>query len=156
MTKRPTGEPGDNPRWMEAALNLGERSLGLAAPNPSVGAILVKDGAVVGRAQRRRAGVPTPNGSRSPRPERRRAAPLLCDARTVLAFRRNAALRRSGREAGIARVVSAIEDPNPKVAGQGHARLRKAGIEVEWGRGPIRRAATIAAISYESRRVARA
>ena len=34
---------------MEAALNLGERSLGLAAPNPSVGAILIKDGAVVGR-----------------------------------------------------------------------------------------------------------
>ena len=36
-------------RWMEAALNLGSRTLGLTAPNPAVGAILVKDQAVVGR-----------------------------------------------------------------------------------------------------------
>ena len=42
-------DPAEDLRWMEAALNLGSRSLGLAAPNPAVGAILVKDGAVVGR-----------------------------------------------------------------------------------------------------------
>jgi diaminohydroxyphosphoribosylaminopyrimidine deaminase/5-amino-6-(5-phosphoribosylamino)uracil reductase len=39
----------EDPRWMAAALNLGSRSLGLTAPNPAVGAILVKEGAVVGR-----------------------------------------------------------------------------------------------------------
>ena len=45
----------DDLRWMTAALNLGSRSLGLTAPNPAVGAILVKDGAVV-RARRDGAG----------------------------------------------------------------------------------------------------
>ena len=48
-------DPDEDLRWMNAALNLGERSLGLAAPNPSVGAILIKDGAVIGRGVTRRA-----------------------------------------------------------------------------------------------------
>ena len=49
MSESAGADPHEDLRWMEAALNLGSRSLGLAAPNPAVGAILVKDGAVVGR-----------------------------------------------------------------------------------------------------------
>ena len=49
MSEGAAADPDEDLRWMHAALNLGSRSLGLAAPNPAVGAILVKDGAVVGR-----------------------------------------------------------------------------------------------------------
>ena len=49
MSEGVSADPQEDLRWMDAALNLGARSLGLAAPNPAVGAILVKDGAVVGR-----------------------------------------------------------------------------------------------------------
>src|SRR5258708_21917516 len=49
MSESAAADPHEDLRWMEAALALGSRSLGLAAPNPAVGAILVKDGAVVGR-----------------------------------------------------------------------------------------------------------
>ena len=49
MSESAAADPEKDLRWMEAALNLGSRSLGLAAPNPAVGAILVKDGAVIGR-----------------------------------------------------------------------------------------------------------
>ena len=49
MSESAGADPHEDLRWMEAALNLGSRSLGLTAPNPAVGAILVKDGAVVGR-----------------------------------------------------------------------------------------------------------
>src|SRR3984885_5962444 len=49
MSESAAADPHEDLRWMEGGLNLGSRSLGLAAPNPAVGAILVKDGAVVGR-----------------------------------------------------------------------------------------------------------
>ena len=47
MSEGKGADPDEDLRWMDAALNLGSRSLGLTAPNPAVGAILVKDGAVV-------------------------------------------------------------------------------------------------------------
>ena len=95
MSESAAADPHEDLRWMEAALNLGSRSLGLAAPNPAVGAILVKDGAVVGR------GATAPGG----RPHAERIAigrgwrggarrDALCDARALLAFRRLAAVRR--------------------------------------------------------------
>ena len=123
-------------RWMNAALNLGERSLGLTAPNPSVGAILVKDGAVVGR------GVTAPGGR--PHAERiaiaqagkaARGATLYVTLEPCSHFGKTAPCADAVAEAQIARVVSAIEDPNPRVAGRGHARLRAAGIEVTVGPG---------------------
>jgi diaminohydroxyphosphoribosylaminopyrimidine deaminase/5-amino-6-(5-phosphoribosylamino)uracil reductase len=60
--------------WMEAALNMGSRSLGLTAPNPSVGAILVKDRVVVGRGATAPGGGRTRSGSQSTRLAKRRAA----------------------------------------------------------------------------------
>ncbi len=123
-------------RWMEAALNLGERSLGLAAPNPAVGAILVNEGAVVGR------GATAPGGH--PHAERlaiaaargaARGATLYVTLEPCSHFGSSPPCADAVVEAGIARVVSAIEDPNPLVAGQGHARLREAGITVDVGVG---------------------
>ncbi len=135
MTEAPPSEAGDDDRrWMRAALNFGERSLGLAAPNPSVGAILVKDGIVVGR------GVTAPGG----RPhgevialreagEAAGGATLYVTLEPCSHFGRSPPCADAIVAAGVARVVSAIEDPNPEVAGQGHARLRAAGIEVVTG-----------------------
>ncbi len=107
----------DDQRWMQAALNLGERSLGLAAPNPSVGAILVKDGVVVGR------GVTAPGGR--PHAERialidagdaARGATLYVTLEPCSHFGASPPCADAVIEAGVARVVSAIEDPNPRSA----------------------------------------
>jgi diaminohydroxyphosphoribosylaminopyrimidine deaminase / 5-amino-6-(5-phosphoribosylamino)uracil reductase len=128
--------PDDDERWMEAALNLGERSLGLAAPNPAVGAILIKNGAVVGR------GVTAPGGR--PHAERiaiaeageaARGATLYVTLEPCSHFGGTPPCADAIIEAGIARVVSPMDDPNPRVAGQGHARLRAAGIMVTVGPG---------------------
>ncbi len=124
----------DDRRWMQAALNLGERSLGLTAPNPSVGAILIKDGTVVGR------GATAPGG----RPhaeqiaieaagEAARGATLYVTLEPCSHFGKSPPCADAVVAAGIARVVSAMEDPNPRVGGQGHARLREAGITVTVG-----------------------
>jgi diaminohydroxyphosphoribosylaminopyrimidine deaminase/5-amino-6-(5-phosphoribosylamino)uracil reductase len=121
-------------RWMEAALNLGSRSLGLAAPNPAVGAILVKDGAVVGR------GATAPGGR--PHAERiaieragaaARGATLYVTLEPCSHFGASPPCVDAVIEAGVARVVSAMEDPNPLVGGQGHARLKAAGVAVSVG-----------------------
>ncbi len=131
----PEGQDEDR-RWMDAALNLGERSLGLAAPNPAVGAILIKDGAVVGR------GVTAPGGR--PQAERiaiaaageaARGATLYVTLEPCSHFGSSPPCADAIIEAGIARVVSPMDDPNPRVAGQGHARLRAAGILVTAGPG---------------------
>ena len=121
---------------MEAALNLGSRSLGLAAPNPAVGAILVKDGAVVGR------GATAPGGR--PHAERiaidqageaARGATLYVTLEPCSHFGASPPCVDAIIAAGVGRVVSAMEDPNPLVGGEGHARLRAAGIAVSVGAG---------------------
>ena len=129
-------DPDEDLRWMDAALNLGERSLGLAAPNPSVGAILVKDGVVVGR------GVTAPGGRPHAEPialaeagEAARGATLYVTLEPCSHLGASPPCADAVVAAGVARVVSAIEDPNPRVAGQGHARLRAAGIAVDVGPG---------------------
>ena len=129
-------DPAEDLRWMNAALNLGERSLGLAAPNPSVGAILIKDGAVVGR------GVTAPGGRPHAEPiaiaeagEAARGATLYVTLEPCSHAGKSPPCAEAIVAAGIARVVSAMEDPNPEVAGQGHARLRAAGNAVTVGPG---------------------
>jgi diaminohydroxyphosphoribosylaminopyrimidine deaminase/5-amino-6-(5-phosphoribosylamino)uracil reductase len=134
MSESVSADPLEDLRWMEAALNLGSRSLGLAAPNPAVGAILVKDGAVVGR------GATAPGGR--PHAERvaiaeageaARGATLYVTLEPCSHFGVSPPCSDAIIAAGVARVVSAMEDPNPLVAGQGHARLKAAGIAVSVG-----------------------
>jgi diaminohydroxyphosphoribosylaminopyrimidine deaminase / 5-amino-6-(5-phosphoribosylamino)uracil reductase len=123
-------------RWMEAALNLGSRSLGLTAPNPSVGAILVKNRTVVGCGA-------TASGGR-PHAERiaideagnsARGATLYVTLEPCSHFGASSPCADLIVAAGVERVVSAMEDPNPLVGGRGHARLRAAGIAVSVGAG---------------------
>jgi len=123
-------------RFMQLALTLGRRGQGRAWPNPAVGAVVVKDGGIVGR------GWTQPGGRPHAEPEAlRRAGEAARGATLYVTLEPCSHIGKSPPcadaiiAAGIARVVSAIEDPNPEVAGQGHAKLRAAGIAVDIGPG---------------------
>ena len=121
-------------RFMELALTLGRRGQGRTWPNPAVGAVVVKDGVIVGR------GWTQPGGRPHAEPvalkqagEAARGATLYATLEPCSHVGKSPPCADAIIAAGIARVVSAIEDPNPEVAGQGHARLRAAGISVDIG-----------------------
>jgi diaminohydroxyphosphoribosylaminopyrimidine deaminase / 5-amino-6-(5-phosphoribosylamino)uracil reductase len=123
-------------RFMQLALTLGRRGQGRTWPNPAVGAVVVKDGVIVGR------GWTQPGGRPHAEPEAlnhageaARGATLYVTLEPCSHIGKSPPCADAVIAAGIARVVSAIEDPNPEVAGQGHARLRAAGISVEIGLG---------------------
>jgi diaminohydroxyphosphoribosylaminopyrimidine deaminase / 5-amino-6-(5-phosphoribosylamino)uracil reductase len=123
-------------RFMELALGLGRRGLGRTWPNPAVGAVIVKDGAIVGR------GWTQPGGRPHAEVEALRRAGSAAHGATLYVTLEPCSHHGKSPPcadaiiaAGISRVVSAIEDPNPEVAGEGHARLRAAGIAVEIGVG---------------------
>lgn len=136
MSERAAAGTDEDLRWMTAALNLGSRSLGLAAPNPSVGAILVKDGAAIGRGTTAPGGRPHAERIAIERAgEAARGATLYVTLEPCSHTGASPPCADAIIEAGVTRVVSAMEDPNPLVAGQGHARLRAAGIAVVVGPG---------------------
>ena len=123
-------------RYMQLALALGRRGQGRTWPNPAVGAVIVRDGVIVGR------GWTQPGGRPHAEPEAlRRAGNAARGATLYVTLEPCSHVGKSPPcadaiiAAGVARVVSAIEDPNPEVAGQGHARLRAAGIVVDIGAG---------------------
>lgn len=121
-------------RWMRLALSLGRRGQGRTWPNPAVGCVIVKDGRVVGR------GWTQPGGR--PHAETEALAQAGDAARGATAYVSLEPCAHHGRtppcaqaliDAGIARVVAPIEDSDARVAGQGFAMLRAAGIEVSTG-----------------------
>jgi diaminohydroxyphosphoribosylaminopyrimidine deaminase/5-amino-6-(5-phosphoribosylamino)uracil reductase len=121
---------------MQLALVLGRRGQGRTWPNPAVGAVVVRDGVIVGR------GWTQPGGRPHAEPvalaqagEAARGATLYVTLEPCSHVGKSPPCTDAVIAAGIKRVVSAIEDPNPEVAGQGHARLRAAGIAVEIGLG---------------------
>jgi diaminohydroxyphosphoribosylaminopyrimidine deaminase/5-amino-6-(5-phosphoribosylamino)uracil reductase len=135
----PAGREQD-PRFMQLALALGRRALGQAWPNPAVGALLVRDegGApvVVGRGWTQKGGRPHAETEALRRAgAAARGATLYVTLEPCSHHGKTPPCADAIIAAGIARVVSAIEDPNPEVAGQGHARLRASGIDVEVGLG---------------------
>src|SRR3981189_1363702 len=123
-------------RFMELALTLGRRGQGRSWPNPAVGAVVVKDGVIVGRGGPRPAGRPHAEPEALARAgEAARGATLYVTLEPCSHIGKSPPCADAIMAAGIGRVVSAIEDPNPEVAGQGHARLRAAGITVDIGLG---------------------
>ena len=130
-------DPAQDSRFMALAHALGRRGFGSAWPNPAVGAVIVRDdGRVVGR------GWTQPGGR--PHAEIEALARAGPAARGATIYVTLEPCSHQGRTppcadaivaAGIKRVVSAIEDPNPAVAGRGHARLRAAGIALDTGLG---------------------
>ncbi|MFB9267785.1 bifunctional diaminohydroxyphosphoribosylaminopyrimidine deaminase/5-amino-6-(5-phosphoribosylamino)uracil reductase RibD [Bradyrhizobium erythrophlei] len=121
-------------RFMQLALALGRRGPGRTCPNPAVGAVIVKDGVIVGRGWTQPGGRPHAEVEALRRAgEAARGATLYVTLEPCSHFGRSPPCADAVVAAGLARVVSAIEDPNPEVAGQGHARLRAAGIAVDVG-----------------------
>jgi diaminohydroxyphosphoribosylaminopyrimidine deaminase/5-amino-6-(5-phosphoribosylamino)uracil reductase len=121
-------------RFIELALALGRRGWGRTWPNPAVGAVVVKDGVIVGR------GWTQPGGRPHAEPvalaqagEEARGATLYVTLEPCSHVGKSPPCADAVIAAGIKRVVSATEDPNPEVAGQGHARLRAAGVAVDIG-----------------------
>jgi len=121
-------------RFMQLALSLGRRGQGRTWPNPAVGAVVVKDGVIVGRGWTQAGGRPHAEVEALKRAgEAARGATLYVTLEPCSHVGKSPPCADAIIAAGIARVVSAIEDPNPEVAGQGHARLRAAGIVVDVG-----------------------
>lgn len=119
---------------MQAALGLARRGLGTVWPNPAVGCVLVKDGRVVGRGWTARGGRPhaeTIALSQAGGLAKGATAYVTlepCSHQGVTGPCAQALI-----DAGIARVVTAIEDPDPRVSGRGLTMLRQAGVTVESG-----------------------
>jgi diaminohydroxyphosphoribosylaminopyrimidine deaminase/5-amino-6-(5-phosphoribosylamino)uracil reductase len=121
-------------RFMLLALSLGRRGLGRTWPNPAVGAVIVKDGVIVGRGWTQPGGRPHAEPEALKRAgEAARGATLYVTLEPCSHFGKSPPCVDAVIASGISRVVSAIEDPNPEVAGQGHAKLRAAGIAVDIG-----------------------
>jgi diaminohydroxyphosphoribosylaminopyrimidine deaminase / 5-amino-6-(5-phosphoribosylamino)uracil reductase len=128
--------PEDDRRFMTLALTLGRRGLGRTWPNPAVGAVLVKDGIIIGRGWTQAGGRPHAEIEALRRAgEGARGATLYVTLEPCSHHGKSPPCADAIIAAGLARVVSALEDPNPKVAGAGHARLRAAGIAVDIGTG---------------------
>src|SRR5262249_44281789 len=123
-------------RNMALALSLGRRGLGRTWPNPAVGAVIVKDGQIVGRGWTQVGGRPHAEVEALRRAGvAARGATLYVTLEPCSHHGKSPPCADAVIAAGIARVVSALEDPNPEVAGAGHARLRAAGIAVDVGLG---------------------
>ncbi len=121
-------------RWMAQALTLAERGRGSTRPNPMVGAVVVKNGELVGEGFHERAGEPHAevHALRAAR-EAARGATVYVTLEPCCFSGRTGPCTEALIEAGVARVVIGATDPNPRVSGAGVTRLREAGLEVTVG-----------------------
>jgi diaminohydroxyphosphoribosylaminopyrimidine deaminase/5-amino-6-(5-phosphoribosylamino)uracil reductase len=147
MTSRfDTNPPTDSltdAAFMSAAIAMARRGLGVTAPNPSVGCVIVRHGIIVAR------GFTQPGGRPHAETEAIREAGDLARGATLYVtlepcshYGVTAPCADAIVQAGLARVVSALEDPDIRVAGRGHAKIVEAGIGLRTGVGvvPARRA----------------
>lgn len=125
---------GEDERYMRRALDLARRAEGRTVPNPAVGAVIVRDGVVVGEGFHPAAGEPHAEifalrqaGTAA------QGATLYVTLEPCCHSGRTGPCTTAVIAAGIARVVSGCRDPNPRVAGGGFEQLQAAGIHVESG-----------------------
>jgi diaminohydroxyphosphoribosylaminopyrimidine deaminase / 5-amino-6-(5-phosphoribosylamino)uracil reductase len=125
----------DDERFMQRALEHARSGLGRTTPNPMVGACVVtRDGVVVGQGAHERAGEPHAEvHALAEAGGQARDATLYCTLEPCAHTGRTGPCADRIIEAGVARVVAAMEDPFPKVQGRGFARLRAHGIQVDVG-----------------------
>jgi diaminohydroxyphosphoribosylaminopyrimidine deaminase/5-amino-6-(5-phosphoribosylamino)uracil reductase len=133
-------------RWMADAVELGERGRGNTAPNPNVGCVILRGNVVVGRGWTQPGGRPHAEAIAIAEagPEARGATAYVTLEPCCHESERGPACADLLLEAGVKRVVAAISDPDPRVAGGGLERLRAAGIEVETGPGAEQAARSMA------------
>jgi diaminohydroxyphosphoribosylaminopyrimidine deaminase / 5-amino-6-(5-phosphoribosylamino)uracil reductase len=137
-TAQPVFDPALDQQFMDLALSLGRANLGQTWPNPSVGAVVVKNGVVVGQGATGIGGRPHAEATALEQAGLNAVGATLyvtlepCSHRSV----------RGGKPclehtivSGVRRVVSALEDPNPHISGVSHALLRSAGVAVTVGVG---------------------
>ena len=121
---------------MRAALALARRSLGRTWPNPAVGCVIVKDGRIVARGRTQDGGRPHAEvDALNKAGDVARDATVYVTLEPCSHFGKSPPCADALVRAGVARVVSAMADPNPAVNGRGHARLREAGLTVDVGEG---------------------
>lgn len=124
----------DDERFMRLALALGRRNLGRTWPNPAVGAVIVKDGIIIARGWTQEGGRPHAEVEALRRAKKAaQGATMYVTLEPCAHHGKTPPCADAIVRAGIARVVSAMEDPNPDVAGKGHERLREKGIAVDIG-----------------------
>ena len=121
-------------KYMKRALQLAKRGYGRTSPNPMVGAVIVKDGIIVGEGYHKKAGeahgeinaILAAGG-------KTKGADLYINLEPCNHFGKTPPCADAVIEAGIKRAFIAMEDPNPKVAGEGVSKLEDAGIKVNIG-----------------------
>ena len=125
---------GDDNRYMARALRLAERGLLTTDPNPRVGCVLVKEGRVVGEGWHERAGEPHAEVyALQQAGEQANGATAYVTLEPCCHQGRTPPCTEALIAAGVTRVVAAMEDPNPLVAGEGLSTLRRAGIDTGSG-----------------------
>jgi len=120
--------------YMQLALNLAASAKGKTNPNPVVGAVIVKDGVIVGTGLHRKAGEPHAEvHAFNMAGHHAKGATLYVTLEPCSHYGKTPPCANLVKESGVSRVVVATEDPNPEVAGRGIQLLREAGIDVEVG-----------------------
>ncbi len=132
----PTGVRHIDVRWMRTALALARRGLGAVWPNPAVGCVIINQGCAVGRGWTQAGGRPHAETEALRRAgQAARGATAYVSLEPCCHWGRTPPCADALIDAGVRRVVVAVEDPDPRVAGNGIARLRAAGIAVDAGLG---------------------
>ncbi|MGH3045452.1 MAG: bifunctional diaminohydroxyphosphoribosylaminopyrimidine deaminase/5-amino-6-(5-phosphoribosylamino)uracil reductase RibD [Gaiellaceae bacterium] len=124
--------------FLERALELAELGRGTTAPNPVVGAVVVRDGEIVGEGSHERPGGPHAEVlALEAAGERTRGATLYVTLEPCAHHGRTPPCAEAVVAAGVARVVAAAGDPDPRTNGEGFRRLRDAGVDVELAGGEL-------------------
>jgi len=120
--------------FMKKVLRLARRGLGSTSPNPVVGALVVKNGQIIGSGYHRKAGAPHAEiEALSMAGERAKGSTLFVNLEPCNHYGRTPPCTKAILESGIKRVVVGIADPNPNVTGGGCKFLRSKGVEVKYG-----------------------
>lgn len=136
MTSTPVFSAADH-AFMARALQLAERGLNSTSPNPRVGCVIVRDGQIIGEGWHERAGEPHAEvhalAAAAAHAGTARGADVYVTLEPCAHHGRTPPCADALVAAGVARVVAAMQDPDPRTAGRGLARLADAGIEVACG-----------------------
>jgi len=121
-------------KYMKLALSLAEQARGRTSPNPMVGAVIVRDGRIMGRGYHRAAGTPHAEiHAMADAGPRAKGATIYVNLEPCSHYGRTGPCTQAIIEAGLSRVVMAMMDPNPRVNGLGKAALEAQGIQVQTG-----------------------